>query len=43
MRKNSLTDEQIGGWWDIARAGLWKGTIAGAPTRIEITAGGTLS
>ena len=38
MRKNSLTDEQIGGWWDIARAGLWKGTIAGAPTRIEITA-----
>ncbi len=37
MKKDRLTDEQIDGWWDIARTGLWKGTIAGAPTRIEIT------
>ncbi|MEA1996704.1 MAG: hypothetical protein U9N45_03660 [Gemmatimonadota bacterium] len=37
MRKNRLTEEQVDGWWDIARAGRWKGTVAGNPAEIEIS------
>jgi len=38
MSDESLTDRQIDGWWDVARIGNWKGTLAGAPASIEITA-----
>ena len=31
-----LTDKQIDGWWDVARAGRWKGAVGGAPAEIEI-------
>jgi len=37
MKRNRLTDEEIDGWWDIARAGTWSGSAGGAPARIEIT------
>ena len=37
MSSERLNDELIDGWWDIARAGSWKGTLAGAPALIEIT------
>ena len=31
MNRNRLTDEEIDGWWDIARAGTWSGSAGGAP------------
>jgi hypothetical protein len=37
MNRNRLTDEEIDGWWDIARAGTWSGSAGGAPARIEIS------
>ena len=37
MSTERLNNELIDGWWDIARAGSWKGTLAGAPAQIEIT------
>ena len=37
MKQQSLTDEQINGWWDIARAGKWSGSQGGKPVEIEIT------
>jgi len=37
MNGNRLTDEQIDGWWDIARIGRWKGTLGGTPAEIHIT------
>ena len=38
MSDEILSDRQIDGWWDVARTGAWKGTLAGAPAVIEITA-----
>lgn len=38
MSEELLTDEQIDGWWDIARPGVWRGAVAGRPAEIEITA-----
>ena len=37
MERQSLTDEQIEGWWDIARIGKWSGSQGGRPVEIEIT------
>jgi len=37
MQQNSLNDEQIKGWWDIARTGKWSGSQGGRPVDIEIT------
>ena len=37
MTKHGLTDEQISGWWDIARVGSWQGSQAGKPVKIEIS------
>ncbi len=37
MNEQVLSDELIDGWWDVARAGKWSGSAAGAPARIEVT------
>ena len=36
MEQHPLTDEQIEGWWDIARVGKWNGSQGGRPVEIEI-------
>ncbi|MEA2064478.1 MAG: hypothetical protein U9P14_12315 [Gemmatimonadota bacterium] len=36
MAEQSLTDEQVDGWWDIARTGKWQGSQGGKPVEIEI-------
>jgi len=38
MNEQVLKDELIDGWWDIARAGKWRGSASGAPAEIEVTA-----
>jgi hypothetical protein len=37
MKQQYLTDEQIEGWWDIARVGKWNGCQGGKPVEIEIS------
>jgi hypothetical protein len=37
MSEQELNDELIDGWWDVAKAGKWSGSAAGAPARIEVT------
>jgi hypothetical protein len=38
MSDKLLTDEKLDGWWDVARAGNWRGSVEGAPSVIEVTA-----
>ena len=37
MKNEVLTDNQLDGWWDVARVGSWLGSRAGSPEKIEIS------
>jgi hypothetical protein len=38
MSEKLLNDELIDGWWDVARAGKWRGSTEDAPLVVELTA-----